>query len=166
MRPQLIVSVCLFFGLMLGIVAARGVWDAFATDYPLETTLTVKDMQDGFAGTTGTVWTIRPDCTFRVSRLFNQKVTEPCREGHLTPEQRARLSEILTKGAMAELPAQLGDASQVNARRITIEYGDKVSVLSIAPGDRDMRALQELNALDPSRRLLDVAMAVKEMLGS
>src|SRR5690348_3372092 len=100
MSPKLIMSVCLFFGLIFGMVGAQGVWDSFASDYQLEMTLTVKDMQDGFAGTTGTVWTIKPDCTFRVSRLLNQKVTEPYREGRLTPEQRARLSEILTKGAM------------------------------------------------------------------
>src|SRR5262245_35350785 len=105
MRPQRIARVCLWFSLILGMVAVPGVWCAFANDCPLKMALTVKDTQDGFAGTTGTVWTIKPDCTFRVSRLFNQKVTEPYREGSLTPEQQARLSEILTKGAMAGLPA-------------------------------------------------------------
>src|SRR5437016_6273369 len=119
MRPQLIVTVCLWFGLILGMVVVPGVWDAFANDCPLKMTLTVKDTQGGFAGTTGIVWTIRPDSTFCVSRLFGERVLEPHHQGNLTSEQKARLSEILTQGKLADLPAQLGEAPQVNARRIT-----------------------------------------------
>src|SRR5262249_24120549 len=166
MRPQRIVRVCLSFGLILGMVAVPGVWDTFANDCPLKMTLTVKDTQDGFAGTTGTVWTIEPDCTFCVSRIFNQNVAEPHLKGHLTPEQQARLSEVLAKDAPAELPAQIGEASSVNARRITLEYGGKVSILTMAAGDRDMGAIRTGDPLLPARRLLEVAEAVKDMLGS
>jgi hypothetical protein len=128
--------------------------------------LTVKDTQDGFAGTTGTVWTIEPDCTFHVSRLFSQHVAEPHLQGSLTPEQQARLSAILAKATAAELPAQMGETPSVNARRITLEYGGKISVLSMGPGDRDMDALRAGGPLDPARQLLEVADAVKDMLGN
>jgi hypothetical protein len=128
-------------------------------------TLTVQDTQDGVAGTTGTVWTIGLDCTFRVSRLFGPQVAEPHRTGRLTPEHEARLSALLAKAAAAELPAQLGETPLVNARRITLEYGGTISVLSLEPGDRAMDALRARGPRDPARRLLEVAEVVQDMLG-
>jgi len=166
MKSQCLAGVCLSFSLILGTVAMPGGWYALATGCVLKMTLTVKDTQDGFAGTTGTVWTIGLDCTFRVSRLFGQHVAEPHLKGSLTPEQEAQLSAILAKAAAVELPAQIGETTLVNARRITLEYGGKVSVLSMGPGDRDLDALRASGPLDPARRLLEVADAVKDMLGS
>jgi hypothetical protein len=166
MASQRIAGVCLSCSLILGMVAMPGGWYALAHGCMLKMTLTVKDTQDGFAGTTGTSWTIEPDCTFRVSRLFGQHVAEPHLQGSLTPEQQARLSDILAKTAVAELPAQMGETPLVNARRITLEYGGKVSVLSMGPGDRDMDARRAGGPLDPARRLREVADAVKDMLGS
>jgi hypothetical protein len=166
MKYQSIVGVCLSIGLIFGMVVVPGVWHAVANSCTLKMTLTVKDTQDGFVGPTGTVWTIEPDCTFRVSRIFNQNVAEPHLKGRLTPEQQARLSEVLAKDAPAELPAQIGEASSVNARRITLEYGGKVSILTMAAGDRDMGAIRTGDPLHPARRLLEVAEAVKDMLGS
>jgi hypothetical protein len=128
-------------------------------------TLTVTDTQDGVAGTTGTIWTIEPDCTFRVSRLFGQHVAAPHRQGSLTPEQQARLSDILAHTAVAELPAQMGKPPAVNARRITFEYGGKVAVLAMGPGNRDRDALRAGGPRDPARRLLEGAEAVQDMLG-
>jgi hypothetical protein len=163
---QCIIGMYLAFSLILGTVAMPSGRYAQAHGCMLEMTLTVKDTQDGFAGTTGTVWTIDPDCTFRVSRLFGQHVAEPHLRGSLTPEQQARLSAILAKAAVAELPAQMGETPSVNARRITLEYGGKLSVLSMRPGDRDMDALRAGDPLDPARRLLEVADAVQDMLGN
>ena len=163
---QRIAGVCLSFSLILEMVAMPGGWYALANGCLLKMTLTVKDTQDGVAGTTGTIWTIEPDCTFRVSRIFGQHVAEPHLQGSLTPEQQARLSDILAKTAVAELPAQMGETPSVNARRITLEYGGKVAVLSMGPGDRDMDALRAGGPLDPARRLLEVADAAKDMLGS
>ena len=166
MKYHSIVGMCLSIGLIFGMVVVPGVWYAVANSCTLKMTLTVKDTQDGFAGTTGTVWTIEPDCTFRVSRIFNQNVAEPHLKGRLTLEQQARLSEVLAKDAPADLPAQIGKDSSVNARRITLEYGGKASVLSMGIGDRDMGAIRTGDALDPGQRLLDVAVVVKDMLGS
>ena len=161
MKYQGFVKVCWSIGLIVGVV----VWQARANSGTLNMTLTVKETQDGFAGTTGTVWTIVPDWTFRVSRIFNQHVAEPHLKGSLTPEQQKRLSEVLSKEAPAELPAQIGEAS-VNAHRITLEFNSKVSVLFLGTGDREMGAIRTSNPHDPARRLLEVAEAVKDMLGS
>ena len=161
-----IVGVCLSFGLILGIVAIQDGWYALANGCMLKMTLTVKDTQDGFAGTTGTVWTIEPDCTFRVSRLIGPHVAEPHLKGTLTPEQQARLSAVLAQTAASELPTRMGDATQVNARRITLHYGGKDAVLSLGAGDRDLDAIRAGDPRDPARRLLEVADTVQDMLGS
>ena len=166
MASQRIAGVCLSFSLSLGMVAMLGGGSALAKGCMLTMTLSVKDTQDGFAGTTGTIWTIEPDCTFRVSRLFGQHVAEPHLQGSLTPEHQARLSAILANTAVAELPAQMGETPAVNARRIAVEYGGKVAVLSMGPGERDRDALRAGGPRDPARRLLEVAEAVKDMLGS
>jgi len=160
-----IVGVCLSFGLILGMVAIQDGWHALANGCMLKMTLTVKDTQDGFAGTTGTVWMIEPDCTFRVSRLFGPHVAEPHLKGALTPEQQARLSAVLAKTAVSELPAQIGDATQVNAHRITLQYGGKDAVLSLGSGDRDLDAIRAGDPRDPARRLLEVADMVQDILG-
>ena len=165
-RSQCLVGLWLSCSLIVGTGAMPSGRHAQAHGCMLTMLLTVKDTQDGFAGTTGTVWTIEPDCTFRVSRLFSQHVAEPHLQGSLTPEQQARLSAILAKATAAELPAQMGETPSVNARRITLEYGGKIAVLSMGPGDRDMEALRAGGPLDPARRLLEVANAVKDMLAN
>lgn len=166
MTSQCIVGMCLVFDLLVGTVAMSGDWHTLANGCMLKMPLTVKDTQDGFAGTTGTVWTIELDCTFRISRLFGQHVAEPHRWGSLTPEQQARLSAILAEAAMLELPTQMGKTTRVNARRITAEYDGKVSVLSLSPGDRDIDAIRTSGPRDPARRLLEVVEAVEEILGN
>jgi len=166
MTSQCIVGICLAFGLLVGTVAMPGGWHALANGCMLKMPLTVKDTQDGFAGTTGTVWMIELDCTFRISRLFGQQVAEPHRWGSLTPAQQARLSAILAKVAVPELPAQMGETTRVNAHRITAEYDGKVSVLSLSPGDRDIDAIRTSGPRDPARRLLAVVDAVEEILGN
>jgi hypothetical protein len=166
MMSQCIVGVCLAFGLLVGTVAMPGGWHALAKTCMLTRPLTVKDTQDGFAGTTGTVWAIGPDCTFRVSRLFGQQVAAPHRKGRLTSEQQARLAAILAKAAVAELPAHMGQATLVNARRFTLEYDGTVSVLSLAPGAREVDAIRASDPRAPAQRLLEVADAVQAMLGS
>ena len=40
------------------------------------------------------------------------------------------------------MPEQLGNGPQVNARRVTLSYGGKVSVLTLPPGGGDLRALR------------------------
>src|SRR5215813_5471205 len=120
MASQRIAWVCLSVSLILGMVAMPGGWYALANGCMLKMTLTVKDTQDGFAGTTGTIWTIEPDCTFRVSRLFGQHVAEPHLKGTLTPEQQARLSAVLAQTAASQLPAQMGETPSVNARRMVL----------------------------------------------
>jgi hypothetical protein len=43
-----------------------------AQECPLWAALTIKDTQYGFAGATGTVWTIAPDFTFTIASYRSQ----------------------------------------------------------------------------------------------
>jgi len=46
-----------------------------AQECPLSAALTLKDTQYGFAGETGTVWTIAPDFTFTIARHIGLKIS-------------------------------------------------------------------------------------------
>jgi hypothetical protein len=126
--------------------------------------LTVKDLQSGFAGETGTVWTIEPDCSFTVARQIGPKVGDPHRRGKLSAEQQTRLRGLLAKIEAAALPQALGAAPQANARKVTLSYGGKHSVLSLAPGGGELHGLRAA-AGDPAEHMLDLATAVKDMTG-
>ena len=150
-------------GLVVAWLLIPGV--SLAQECPLTAPLIVKDLQDGFAGQTGTVRTIAPDCSYTVARQFGLKIADPHKRGQLSSEQQARLKELMTRMAAA-LPEHLGGTPQVNARRITVSYGGKVSELTLAPGGGDLGALRAAAGSDPAARVLEFADAVKGMTGS
>src|SRR5262245_15512094 len=43
----------------------------------LTTPLVIKDLQSGYVGQTGTVWTLEPDCSYSVARQIGLKIGEP-----------------------------------------------------------------------------------------
>jgi hypothetical protein len=132
---------------------------------PLSAPLVLKDTQSGFAGETGYVWTIAPDCSFTVARQIGFNVLEPYKRGQLTPPQRDRLKVLLDRMTATGLPEQLGGRPQVNARRITLSYGAKQSVLSMPPGGGDLTALRAAADQDSTRLMLELADDVKGMTG-
>ncbi len=134
-----------------------------AQECPLSAPLTVKDTQQGFAGETGTVWTILPDCSYTVARLIGLKTLDPERQGRLTAEQQARLKELLDRMSATGFPEQLGGGPRVNARRITLSYGGKHSMLTLAPGGGDLGGLRAAAGNDPIGALLDMADQIKGM---
>jgi hypothetical protein len=136
-----------------------------AQECPLTSSLTLKDTQDGFAGQTGTIWTIAPDCRFSIAHQIGPKVSEPYRQGRLTPEQEARLKELLARTSIADMPEQLGTGPEVNARRVTLSYNDKVSVLTLPAGGGDFSALRTAMGEGPAGRLLGLADTLKGMTG-
>ncbi|MGH7064792.1 MAG: hypothetical protein ACREET_12015 [Stellaceae bacterium] len=151
------------FGLLLAWLLVSGV--AVAQECPLAAPLTVKDLQSGFAGETGTVWTIEPDCSFTVARQIGPKVGDPHRRGKLTPKQQTRLRELMAQVEAAALPEVLGAPPQVNARKVTLAYGAKRAVLHLAPGGGELHGLRAAAGGDRAARMLDLAAAVKDMTG-
>src|SRR6266404_1765604 len=120
---------------------------ALAQECPLKSALTVKDTQDGFAGQIGT------------------KLTDPIKQGRLTRGQEAQLLEQLARTAPAEMPSQLSYGPPINARRITLSYAGKDSVLVLPAGD-DLNVLKSTAADRPARRLLELADSVKSLTGT
>ncbi|HEU0156780.1 MAG TPA: hypothetical protein VFQ82_11970 [Stellaceae bacterium] len=150
------------FGLVLAWLLVSGV--AVAQECPLAAPLTVKDLQSGVVGDTGTVWTIEPDCSFSVARQIGPKVGAPQRRGKLTPEQQRHLHELMAK-IEAAAPAAPGAPPQANARKVMFAYGDKTAVLHLAPGGGEPHALRAAAKGDHAARMLDLAAAVKAMTG-
>jgi hypothetical protein len=136
-----------------------------AQESSLSAPLVLEDIQGGFAGETGRIWTIAPDGSYTVARQIGLKVLEPDKQGWLTPEQRARLKVSLDRMAAVALPQQLGGGPQVNARRITLSYGGKQSVLSLPPGGGDPSAHSAAGD-DSTRLILELADDLRAMTGS
>jgi hypothetical protein len=146
----------------LGLLVSEMV---MAQECPLSAPLVLKDTQSGVAGETGRVWTIAPDCTFTIARQIGLQVLDPHHRGRLTPEQQARLKQLLDRMAATALPRQLGGAPQVNARRITLSYGGQQSVLNLPPGGGELSALRTAAGDEPTRRMLELADDLKAMTG-
>jgi len=136
-----------------------------AQESSLSAPLLVKDLQSGFAGETGRVWTISPDGGYTVARQIGLKELEPDQQGRLTPQQWAQLKTLLDRLAVTA-PRQLGGAPQVNARRITLSYGGKESVLNLPPAGDNPGASRSAAGDDPTRLLLELADDLRSMTGS
>jgi hypothetical protein len=68
--------------------------------------------------------------------------------------------------AVMVLPRQLGGAPQVNARRITLSYGGRQSVLNLPPAGGDASASRTAAGNDPTSLILKLADDLKAMTGS
>ena len=134
---------------------------AQAADCPVKPMLTVKETQDGFAGTTGTIWTIKPDCSYDVARLRGGEVSPPHLKGQLTPEQQSQLAAALSAAAVETLPARIGEPAPVNSRQISIEYGGKTAVLNLGMGDPALPGVSN----DTARRVVEIGRIVKAVTG-
>jgi hypothetical protein len=132
-----------------------------AADCPLKPMLIVKDTQDGFAGTTGTIWTIKPDCSYDVARVRAGEVSPPHLKGQLTPEQQSQIAAALSAAAVETLPARIGDPAPVNARQITVEYGGKTAVLNLGMGGAAVQGASS----DADRRVIELGRIVKAVTG-
>ena len=135
-----------------------------AEECPLSAPLVLKDLQSGVAGETGNVWTIAPDCRFTVARQIGLSVLQPHKQGQLTAHQRLQLKEMMDRMTATALPDQLG-GPQVNARRITLAYGGKQSVLTLPPGGGDLKSLRAAAGDESTRLMLDLADNLKSMAG-
>ena len=96
--------------LLAGVMAAGLLLSgaSMAEECPLTAPLIVKDIQGGFVGQTGTVWTVAPDCSFTVARQTGPKTADPHKQGRLTPDQEKRLAALLARIELAALPSSSG----------------------------------------------------------
>jgi hypothetical protein len=137
-----------------------------AQESSLPVPLVLEDIQGGFAGETGRIWTLAPDGSYTVARQIGLKVLEPDKQGRLTPAQLAQLKALWDRMAAMALPQQLGGGPQANARRITLSYGGKRSVLNLPPGGGVPRAPHSAAGDDPTGLMLELVDDLKAMTGS
>ena len=162
-RPRAVTILGLGLVIALATMGVLKSSEAFAEDCSLTTPLMLADTQDGFAGQVGTVWTIEPDCSFTVARQLGPKVSDPYRQGRLTPEQQKRFGELLAQAAILNLPERLGNGPMVNARRIALSYEGKTSILFLPPGDEELATLSATLSDDAARHLAALAEGVNRM---
>jgi hypothetical protein len=149
-----------------GVVAAGLLLSeaSMAEECPLTAPLILKDLQGGFVGQTGTVWTVAPDCSFTVSRQTGPKTADPHKQGRLTLDQEKRLAALLARNELAALPKQLGGVPQANAHQITVSYGQMRCVLNLPPagGSADPRRV----SADPlAAWVVELGDILKDMIG-
>ncbi len=109
--------------------------DKFLTkDGKLSATLTLKDVQSGFAGFTGVIWTIRPDGSWDRKRIIGRTTRKPDLNGKLSPKQLQQMAGVLTHAQMDKLPARLGKFRGANPHVVTLGWGKQQCAWTLRPG--------------------------------
>lgn len=126
-------------------------------DGKLKHTLTIKDVQGGFAGFTGKMWKVEPNGKWTEYQVFNKKLTAK-NKGMLKETQLKKLAEHLAKYDALKLK-NLGKAT-VNPHVLTIRFGKHKGVLTLRAGSPLPK--QDTKAL--AGRFGGIARAVQAML--
>jgi hypothetical protein len=146
-----VITLCL--GLLVCALSSRGD-DTKAT---LKETLTIKDVQGGFAGFTGDQWTVEPSGKWSIATVFNERLTEKAK-GMLTREQMTGLVKELEKYQLASLRNKGEEGT--NPHVVTIRHGKKEVHLILPTGD----ALPKPDATSIEGRYAGIAAAVQRLL--
>jgi hypothetical protein len=101
--------------------------------------LVVRDVQGGFAGFTGTEWSVNPSGDYVVSSVRRGKA-EAQKKGRLRPQQLAALVKALARcDAAKELtPAKAFDGA--NPHVISVKVGERQFSLRLPPGAKPPKA--------------------------
>jgi len=94
-----------------------------------------RDGQTGFAGVSGTVWTVDAQGNVSVARFLNEKSDEPHQVGRLRAQDAAEIARASQLQRFADLPETLGERSEVNPRVLTLRYCQKTVTLLLPAGD-------------------------------
>lgn len=135
-----------------------------APDGRLQSELVLRDAQSGFAGVTTDVWQVAPDGTYRVTRELDGRDIAPERTGSLSPEQLAGLARMLSDQDLRTLPAEFGEAPEVNPRQLTLRFGDTTTILNLMPGQALEEAACAAAPRSDRRRFAEIAHAIMHNL--
>jgi hypothetical protein len=135
-----------------------------APDGRLQSELVLRDAQSGFAGVTAEVWQVAPDGTWRVTRDLEGREIAPERTGDLSPEQLAGLARVLSSQDFRSLPAELGAKAEVNARQLTLRFGEATMILNLMPGEELDRAACAAAPRSELRRFAEIVQAIMHTL--
>jgi hypothetical protein len=117
--------------LALAAPVQADVSDYLTADGKLKSTLVLKQVQGGFAGFTGTQYTIEPDGKWRHESVFNEKL-KPIADGQLGKEKLERLAGEFDKFKMNTLKTE--GKVMVNPSVVTISFGSLKAELNQMAG--------------------------------
>lgn len=128
----------------------------------------VERLQEGFAGRTGERTSIAEDGCFTVDRLLNGNVITRLRLGRLGPDQILSARAAIDATGVASLPDRTGNPPAINLAVVSITYRGVTKELVMPAGadPKDVAALGDGRADDPSVRLARLAVHLLELTGS
>ena len=100
----------------------------------LTATLTLKDGQGGFAGFTGSIWTVRPDGSWDRKRFINRTMRKADQQGKLTTKQLYSLADVLAHAQVDKLPPKMGKFRGANPHVVTLSWGKHQCAWTLPPG--------------------------------
>ena len=100
----------------------------------LSATLTLKNVQGGFAGFVGVIWTIHPDGSWGRKRIVGRTTRKPDINGKLSAKQLQQVADVLAHAQVDKLPARLGEFRGANRHVITLGWGKRQCAWSLRPG--------------------------------
>lgn len=125
--------------------------------------LTIRDAQGGFAGFSGTLWTIDVGGSWSRAPFLNDDVRKPEGEGELSGEQLRALAAAFKKHALVDLPAKLGGEPMTNPRVITLTFGKLSSELVLGAG-AELPADDDKAIAEEVQRFAAIVNVVQKML--
>ena len=140
--------------------------DKFLTeDGKLPDTLTPQDGQGGFAGITGSIWTVRPDGSWDRKRFINARTNKPDQLGKLTPKQLHALANVLAHAQVHKLPGRLGKFRGANPHMVTLTWGKRKCVWTLPPGSPVPKYPdQPFGKLTPEDGFAEISQFLRSML--
>jgi hypothetical protein len=119
---------------LAGAGQAAGPADYLTKDGKLKHALEFRDGQSGFAGVTGTAWRVEPDGSWAVTTFRNDTRLKTLAKGKLSAKQLAALARHLAAQDVAGLPKAMGGFTGANPHTFTLRFGDRVTAVTVAPG--------------------------------
>jgi hypothetical protein len=112
----------------------------------LKEPLVLREVQEGIAGKTATVWTIEPSGEWRVARARSEKDGSerltPVSSGKVSPEQIAALAKVLADVNLAGLPEKTGRAGKINPHEVILKFGQKTATLEGLQPRRNLKVAE------------------------
>jgi len=132
MRPFILMAFCFLFACKTQANLPR---NKFLTkDGKLSATLKLKDVQGGFAGFTGVIWTIHPDGSWDRKRIVGHATRKPDLTGKLTAKQLQQIADVLVHAQVDKLPGRLGKFHGANPHVVTLGWGKRQCAWTLPPG--------------------------------
>lgn len=105
-----------------------------AKDGRLSAALKLKDVQGGFAGFTGVIWTLHPDGSWDCKRIVGRATRKSELTGKLTTKQLQQIADVLAHAQVDKLPGRLGKFRGANPHVVTLGWGKQQCVWTLPPG--------------------------------